>query len=186
MLVALRGKILFKTNRAGRVEIYQMNGDGAEQKPLAPEWAFLYNEAVRWETFSPDRAEAIIVRGQGQFDLWRVQAARNLEARLTTHSAADYDPVWSPNGQRIVFVSDRSGHGDLYLLSLDGSNPQQLTENADFDKHPSWSPDGEQVAFWSNYGPGHRQQIWRIDLPGRMVVNLSNNTFDDWDPVWVK
>jgi serine/threonine-protein kinase len=189
MLEALQGKILFKTDRAGRVEIYQMNADGTEQNPLGADYAYLYNEAIRWESFSPDQKQTIVVRGEGQVDLWLVDLAVGGDLRITTDGAADYDPVWSPlaGDDRIVFVSERTGRSDLYILALNGSGVRRLTNNEDdFDKHPSWSPEGRHVTYWSDQGWQKNPQIWRLDLDTGETISLSNNPFKDWDPVWVK
>jgi len=186
-LASLRGQILFKTDRSGRVEIYQMNPDGSDQKPLGVDQAYLYNEAIRWETFSPDRTKTVVVRGEGQLDLWHVNLAEGRDTRITSNGAADYDPVWSPVDDRIVFVSERTGNGDLYLLDLNGSGEFRLTVNeADFDKHPSWSADGRKIVYWSNQGWQKNAQIWLLDLETLETIGLSNNPFKDWDPVWVK
>ncbi len=186
-LAELHGKILFKTNRNGDMEIFQMDADGSNRQPLPPDRAFLYNEAVRWEAFSADHRQTVVVRGEGQFDLWWVNLADGTERRLTTNPAADYDPAWSPVDDRIAFVSERTGNGDLYLLNLTDGAVIRLTDDANaFDKHPSWSPDGSALAFWSNRGGQNRRQIWRFDVTSRAMVNLSQNSFDDWDPVWVK
>lgn len=186
-LAELHGKILFKTNRDGDVEIFQMDADGSNQQPLPPDRAFLYNEAVRWEAFSADHRQTAVVRGEGQFDLWWVNLADGMEKRLTGDPAADYDPAWSPVDDRIAFVSERTGNGDLYLLNLADGAVTRLTDDANaFDKHPSWSPDGDALAFWSNRGGQNRRQIWRFNITTRQMVNLSQNSFDDWDPVWVK
>ncbi len=164
-----------------------MDADGSNQQPLPPDRAFLYNEAVRWEAFSADHRQTVTVRGEGQFDLWWVNLADGVEKRLTDDPAADYDPVWSPVSNRIAFVSERTGNGDLYLLNLDDGAVIRLTDDANaFDKHPSWSPDGASLAFWSNRGGQNHRQIWRFDIASRQMVNLSQNSFDDWDPVWVK
>ncbi len=187
LLADLRGKILFKTNRNGTVEIFQMDADGSHQISLSTARAFLYNEAVRWEAFSGNHQQTVAVRGAGQFDLWWVNLADGTETRLTSNPAADYDPVWSPINARIAFVSERTGNGNLYLFNLENGGLQQLTDDANaFDKHPSWSPDGRELAFWSNRGGQNQRQIWRMDVEDDSVVNLSQNNFDDWDPVWVK
>jgi serine/threonine protein kinase len=187
LLTSLRGQILFKTDRSGRVEIYQMSPDGSDQKPLGVDLAYLYNEAIRWETFSPDRTRTVVVRGEGQLDLWHVNLAEGGDLRITSNPAADYDPVWSPVDDRIVFVSERTGNGDLYMLDLNGSGEFRLTTNeADFDKHPSWSPDGKKIVYWSNQGWQKNPQIWLLDLETLETISLSNNPFKDWDPVWVK
>jgi hypothetical protein len=187
LLAGLRGKILFKTDRSGRVDIYKMEADGSAQEPLGPDFTYLYNEAVRWESYASDRKRAVVVRGEGQLDLWWVNAIEGGEGRITIDGAADYDAVWSPLDDRIVFVSERTGNGDLYLLNLNGSGEKRLTFNeADFDKHPSWSPDATQIVFWSDRGWNKNSQVWLYDLETEETVSLSNNPYRDWDPVWVK
>jgi Tol biopolymer transport system component len=75
------------------------------------------------------------------------------QTRLTFNSAFEGGPRWSPDGTKIVFVSDRDGAGTqrIYVMNADGSNPTLLTPNSfgvgDFD--PSWSPDGSKIVFVS-------------------------------------
>ncbi len=58
-------------------------------------------------------------------------------------------PTWSPDGSRIAFVSDRSGHDDIWVMNSDGSDPVNLTPDEARDHSPAWSPDGEWIAFAS-------------------------------------
>ena len=187
-LADLRGKILFKTERGDRgTEFYYMNPDGSEPRPLDRPVYNLYNEAIAHERFSPNRSEQIIVRTNGQSELWRISLTGAPELRVTSHEANDYDAVWSPIDNRIVFVSERSGRTDLYILNLDiPLDPgRRLTlTDGEFDKHPSWSPDGGYVAYW--VGSDEVRQIWVMDLETEEAINISNNPFRDWDPVWVK
>jgi Tol biopolymer transport system component len=60
--------------------------------------------------------------------------------RLTNNSARDWQPSWSPDGTRIAFGSDRSGHTAIYTMNPDGSGLQQLTQNDANDDTPSWRP----------------------------------------------
>jgi hypothetical protein len=61
------------------------------------------------------------------------------QTRITTHAANDVDPVFSPDGQQIVFGSTR-GFGDLeiYVMGADGSNPTNLTGNTAIDGAADW------------------------------------------------
>lgn len=164
-----------------------MNPDGSDQRALAASHFWLYNEAVNFEAFSPDQSEHIIVRGENQTELWRINLALNTELRITSHEANDYDPVWSRIDNQIIFVSERSGRTDLYVLDLNlpGDPGRRLTLTDDeFDKHPSWSPDGKRVVYWS--GSDDVRQLWVLDLETETALNISNNPFRDWDPIWVK
>lgn len=57
--------------------------------------------------------------------------------------------MWSPDGTRIVFQSNRSGNLDLWVMRADGSQQVQLTRHAEPDYLPSWSPDGRTILFTS-------------------------------------
>jgi len=78
--------------------------------------------------------------------------------QVTNHPAEDGSPAWSPDGQRIVFESERDGQAQpeepgspsLYIVNADGSNLTRLTHTEDNDHGPSWSPDGSRIAFHRN------------------------------------
>jgi len=55
----------------------------------------------------------------------------------------------------------------------------------EWDKHPSWSPDGGRLVFWSNRVTGYAQ-IWLMNDDGSYQTNLSNNKFEERDPIWIK
>ncbi len=62
---------------------------------------------------------------------------------LTEDAAADEEPAWSADAQKIAFVSDRDGNPEIYVMDRDGSNVTRLTFNGAADRWPTWSPDGE-------------------------------------------
>ena len=60
----------------------------------------------------------------------------------------DYDPVWSPDGKTIAFVSATRGQGPrVHLMNADGSDRRRLTTLSLAEERPAWSPDGRQIAF---------------------------------------
>ncbi|MBK9055699.1 MAG: PD40 domain-containing protein [Chloroflexi bacterium] len=59
---------------------------------------------------------------------------------LTPDTSGDYTPAWSPDGQRIVFVSERDGNAELYVMNADGSNLIRLTYTAAAEQSPDWTP----------------------------------------------
>jgi serine/threonine-protein kinase len=183
-LEQLKGKILFKTDRAGYVQIYRMEADGSNQLPLDD--TSLYAQLEADLPFSANKQERMVVRGEGQLDLWRANLVTSQELRVTSTGKPEYDAAWSPVDNRIAYVSEETGNGDIYMLNLDGSAVERLTVNTDnFDKHPTWSPDGTKIAFWSDMGFNKTRQIWLIDLSTRNLRSLSDNPYNDWDPVWV-
>src|SRR2546422_7198617 len=72
------------------------------------------------------------------------------QTKLTSNFSADYMSVWSPDDQRIAFVSERDGSPQIYVMNGDGSNPTRLTQGGAVDVLPTWSPDGRRIAFQTN------------------------------------
>ncbi|GAB4557722.1 MAG: hypothetical protein Kow0047_02270 [Anaerolineae bacterium] len=192
-LAAYRGWIAFKTDRDGGVSIYVMRPDGSGQRPVAdPE---KYTELEEREAYSPDGTRRVYNEGDRQSTplyIWRYDVPPQWEHRrqLLDNSSINYQPAWSPVGNLIAFVSQKSGNDDIWVISADESierpEPKRLTwNNWEWDKHPTWSPDGQYIAFWSNRETG-RRQIWLMKADGSGQVNISNNEYNDWDPVWIK
>jgi TolB protein len=106
--------------------------------------------------------------------------------QLTDFNTLSYDPTWSPVANTIAFVSPVADGDEIYTINTDGTGLQRLTVNTwEWDKHPSWSPNGSQFVFWSNRETS-RRQIWIMNADGSNPRNLSNNPYNDWDPVWIK
>ncbi len=61
----------------------------------------------------------------------------------------DTSPVWSPDGQKIAFVSRRDGNREIYVMDADGQNIANVTRHPADDWTPAWSPDGSRLAFSS-------------------------------------
>ncbi|MEP6691470.1 MAG: amidohydrolase family protein [Gemmatimonadaceae bacterium] len=79
-------------------------------------------------------------------DLYTMPITGGRAAHLTTGLAYDAQPRFSPDGKRIVFVSDRSGGQNLWIASLDGTGVRQLTKGNDWLYiSPVWSPDGKYI-----------------------------------------
>ena len=192
-LSAYRGWIAFKTDRDGGVRIYVMRPDGSDPRPVSdPE---NYEKLEEREAYSPDGTRRVYNEGDNKSTplyIWRYDVPPTWERRrqLLDNSAINYQPAWSPKGDLIAFVSQVTGNDEIWVISADerekNPTPKQLTFNTwEWDKHPTWSPDGEYIAFWSNRITG-RRQIWVMRKDGSDQVNISQNEYNDWDPVWIK
>lgn len=83
----------------------------------------------------------------GNFEIWIVPVSGGAATRLTRDPGSDQWPAWSPDGNQIMFASDRDGSGDLWLMSADGEDLIQVTSDSAGDWTPHWSPDGSRIAF---------------------------------------
>jgi serine/threonine protein kinase len=186
-ITSYKNKIVFKSDREGEEALYVMNPDGSDQRRLDDE--SVYSNALALETISPDGRWRLEVRNiDGNVDIWRVNVAGTPpDYRITSNTQIDQESVWAPIDQnRIAFVSTRTGNTDIWTQNV--SEPlaeKQLTDNPDYDKHPSWSPDGTQIVYWAVHQGGPRQ-IWVVNADGSNRWNISNNTYNDWDPIWIK
>lgn len=107
------------------------------------------------------------------------------QSRLTDNTAADEDPVVSPDGSQIAFASDRDGNGEIYLMDADGNNVVQLTNTTGVENStPVWSPDGSQLAF-SRFTGSQVFEVFVIDVDGSNESNVTNSsTSNDASPAW--
>jgi Tol biopolymer transport system component len=117
----------------------------------------------------------------GNDEIYVMNADGSNQTRLTNNTANDWGPVWSPDGTKIAFVSNRGG-GEIYVMNADGSNQTNLTNNPAFDSQPAWSPDGTRIAFLSERD-GNRE-IYVMNADGSNQTRLTNNPDDDYDPAW--
>lgn len=79
--------------------------------------------------------------GRGQApDIYVVGTNGKGLRRLTTGSANDSYPAWSPDGRRLVFSSNRGGGTDLYVMNADGSDQTRLADMPGHDEAPDWAP----------------------------------------------
>jgi len=83
---------------------------------------------------------------------------------------------------KVVFVSDRDGGSDLFLINVDSAGLTRLTDDAADNTDPAWSPDGQQIVFVSDRDDG--SEIYTMNVDGSDVVRLTNNGATDRDPAW--
>jgi hypothetical protein len=117
---------------------------------------------------SPDGTRAAVTEGSvGQIsNIWLLELSSGTSARLVFGSASSFNPVWSPDGSRIIFSSNPNGAFDLYQEPASGAKDAELLLKSDEDKlASSYSPDGRLLLF-TQYNTKTNSDIWVLPLDG--------------------
>jgi eukaryotic-like serine/threonine-protein kinase len=132
-------------------------------------------------TLSPDErtvAAGLLDADGRQSDVWLFDLARGTTSRLTFDPQGDGTPLWSPDGTRIVFGSNRRGGGqvDLYEKAASGAGEEQLLLSQATAKFAtSWSHDGQFILF-ENWTPKMKGGIWLLTVSDRQVKPVLQST----------
>jgi WD40 repeat protein len=116
---------------------------------------------------SPDgkRVSAARVDAGGHLEIFIYDLARGTKSQFSFSQSRDDDPIWSPDGNTIMFDSARNGKIDLYTRPANGSRQEELLYHDDLDKYPcSWSLDGKYIAYEAVEN-GHLD-IWAMPMSG--------------------
>ncbi len=130
---------------------------------------------------SPDGKRVAAERtepGTQNRDIWIFYAAGGTGTRLTTDPAWEAFPIWSPDGSRIVFTSNRGGTFDLYQKAANGGGTEELFYKSGEGKGPnSWSPDGKYLLYYSIGQPTHLRLLTVNGPPERPATPVVDIRF---------
>jgi Tol biopolymer transport system component len=101
-------------------------------------------------------------------------------ARVPRGGRRDRQPVYSPDGQQLLFSSDRSGNLDLWLFDFRDGSLRQLTDDPAQDWDPAFTPDGRNV-LWSSNRTGHLE-VWIMGIDGSGVRQVTDDGEDAENP----
>jgi len=158
------GNLVYVAGRAGgqNVSIYWMDHEGKFQ-PLRETPGNYYNPA-----FSPDgKRLALEINDGKRSDISVYEWERDTLTRLTFVGEESTNPVWTPDGQRIVYSSrEKGGPYNLWWIRADGGgNAQRLTESKSPQDGGSWRPDGKVLAFTQS-NSGTNLDIMTLPIEG--------------------
>jgi Tol biopolymer transport system component len=145
-------------------------------------------ENARGVSVSHAENRLVYTREMHTLSIWRAPGLtssdkKSLPVRIIASTRGDAEPQISPNGERVVFSSVRSGNTELWSCDREGRNPVQLTSFGGPDPgSPRWSPDGRWIAFdWPKTG---NYNIYVMNADGGPSRRLTTGPFSYIRPSW--
>ena len=190
--------IAFHAYQAGRAELYMIKPDGTGLDKIdtdvtnsgannyAPNWSSDGTQLAFYSDFDGDLDIYKIDLGvmdifdDNTFD-W---VGQNL-TQLTNTKGDDMSPAFSPDGGKIAFHSNRTGHYEIWSMDVDGSNVNRYTDTPDGQAvRATWSPDGLKLAYAIIALDNKSSAIWVINRDGTGALKLTDGSALDAAPTW--
>ncbi len=186
--------IVFQSEKSGIQKIYTINIDGSGLKKIThgisrdfyPDWSPDGKSIL----FHSDRNGRYDL-GTQDLDIYQLRLDSLKAKALVNDSHNDIMGRWSPDGNKIVFVSDRRGYRDvtnIYIYDLQTKKTTNVTSGFEEAYDPAWSPDGSKIAFSAptQFHDG-LYDIFVVNVDGSNLINLTNNSerhdfVPDWSP----
>src|SRR5580658_6802497 len=126
-------------------------------------------------TLCPTRPEIAFVSGG---DIW-VAPSKGGEAHLlVSHPADESRPLYSPDGNKLAFISTRTGGGDIYILTLASGELKRLTFDDGMEQLDAWSRDGKWIYFSTgSHDVGRKNDLYRVSADGGTPMPVSADRF---------
>jgi TolB protein len=104
--------------------------------------------------------------------------------RLTSGNWNDNSPSISPDGNWLVFTSDRNGAWDIFVWNLVSNQINQFTNTPEFEGNPSWSPDNEWIVYEAYSGGQMNIFIQSATDPTSVPIQITNGVGNNYEPAW--
>jgi eukaryotic-like serine/threonine-protein kinase len=132
---------------------------------------------------SPDGRKVLLTVTGAAEQVWLYDLATAALTQLTFESV-NRSPIWTPDGTRITFSSNRAGQLNLFQVAADGASaPQRLTTSEYLQLAGSWSPDGSLLAYVEHH-PQTGRDIWLLPATGTGSRVFVNSAFDETAPAF--
>lgn len=169
--------IWFYSNRMGSWDLYRIGADGTNLDRITSEAG---DELV--PVPSPDGIWVAYVKkatAEADEEVYILNRATGEQRNLSKHPEKDTDPNWSPDGQKLVFTSNRSGNYEIWEVHVDGSGLRQVTDSPQREGLAIYGPNGKYLAFQRTMAR-RDAEIMVKDLETGEEVNVSSWS-EGWD-----
>lgn len=138
-------------------------------------WGQTVRSPLSEPAVSPDRKEIAFVSAG---DIWKVGASGGEATLFVSHPAEESRPLYSPDGKRLAFVSNRTGGGDIYVVSLETGALQRLTFGDGREQLDGWSRDGQWIYFHHSASDlASMNDIYRVRSTGGTPMAVSADRY---------
>jgi eukaryotic-like serine/threonine-protein kinase len=122
--------------------------------------------AYFYPRLSPDGTRAAVYAADQESDVWLWDLGRTTLTRVTFDPGQDLYPVWTPDGRRLIFTSERAGIRNLYSQAADGTGAvERLTDSPNAQVATAVSPDGRRLIF-TETAPKTGDDVMQMELDG--------------------
>ena len=176
-------KLVFVTKlvQVSQWELWIQNLEGGKQVlPVSTSY-------VSSPAFAPDGTRvAFSSRSKDSVDadLFVMETSNRRPRNITRHAGIDTSPSWSPTGQQIAFVSDRSATPQLWVIDADGSNLERLVSEGGHCDSPNWSPDGRFITYSWQAPRRWKHDIYVIEVATGKMFQLTSGGASNENPHW--
>ncbi len=176
-------EIIYSSNLGGSFGLWRIPVSGG-----TPEQVTAAGSSVISPAIARQGNRMAYVQLKGDADIWRFEVkghtgSKSTPVKFIASTLQDLSQQYSADGQRIVFISDRSGSREIWVCQSDGTNPVQVTSlGLPFIGTPRWSPDGRQIAF--DYISEGDRNIHLIGASGGNPRRLTPEASNDVRPSW--
>lgn len=172
-------KIAFVSKRTGSEEIWVMDYDGYNQRPITSYKSL--SITPRWSPDNTRLAFTSYVSGNPQITMFSMVTNRRIS--FPSYKGLNTTPAWSPDGTKVAFCSSMSGDPEIYISDANGLNLQRLTFSPGVDISPVWNPKtGNEIAFVSDRSGS--PQIYAMSADGTNLRRLVSVGGDASSPSW--
>jgi TolB protein len=135
-------KILFFSSRSGDEQLFWMNPDGSDQALLVDIGSQQGGGPVEW---TPSGANVVFTRAS---DVWRLHPESGTEQNITDDTSLEYLVRVSPDGSRLLVVSDReTNRANLFVIGTGGGTATRITDEMESHFYADFAPDGARIVY---------------------------------------